>query len=62
MAKIFEVEDGEVIWADSGGVGGFGDGLLDVNGSESSKRSVKGVITVKSSDEFSGQFVSFMVE
>ena len=64
---MFEVEDSIVVWANRSGVGGFGvggfgDGLLDIGGDERGEGSVKGVIVVKGSDEFSSQFVRFMAE
>ena len=45
-----------------GGVGGFGYGLLGIVGSERGEGSIKGMITVKGSEEFLGQFVRFSVE
>ena len=50
---MFEVEDGEVVWADRGGAGGFGDGSLDIGGNERGEGLVKWVIAVKGLDEFS---------
>ena len=41
---MFEVKDSEVVWADRGEVGGFGDSLLDVSGGKRGERSVKGVM------------------
>ena len=56
------MEDGDIVWANRCGVGGFGDGLLDVDGGERGEGSVKEVIVVKDSGEFLGPLVRFMVE